>query len=200
MHSHPPKRPKKRWLSPSLLLVVSLLIITTTLAFVFEGTAGVVSGIEGGWHLLLSAVPLMLLGIGFAGMLQVLVPPSVVSKWMGDESGALGIVIGMVAGVSSPGSPHVTFPLARALINSGAGLGPVTGFVSSKDVGTFNRFFVWDIPFLGAPFSFARLIVNLVMAIIVAMLVPIVYRLLPARRRETAASGDAPETSRKEEA
>lgn len=181
LHVQPP-RPKKRP-STSLLLVLSLLLITTVLAFVSDGTQGIVSGLEGGWRLLLTAVPLSLLGIGFAGMLQVLVPPSLVGKWMGDEAGIRGIVIGMLAGMASPGSPHVTFPLARALLDSGAGIGPTTGFVSAKEVATPNRFFVWDIPFLGAPFSFARLIVNLAMAIAAAIAVPIVYRLLPDWRR-----------------
>jgi uncharacterized membrane protein YraQ (UPF0718 family) len=187
----------KRRLSLPLLLILGLLAVSTVLAFLLEGMGGVTSGFEGAGRLIVSAVPLALLGIGFSGMLQALISPGTMSKWMSDEKGLAGIAIAMLAGVASPGGPHITYPLARTFLNGGAGLGPTTGFVSAKEEGSLNRLFVWDLPFLGAPFSFARLIVNLLLAVAAALLVPVVYRRLPRRRHEERVSQRASEPANK---
>lgn len=187
MHS---AKAKNRRLAPSLLLVLALLAITTGLTFVFEGIGGVLSGFNGAGRLIVSALPLALLGIGFAGMLQVLVAPSTVSKWMSEEKGLSGIGIAVLAGIASPGGPHLTYPLARTLLESGAGVGSTTAFVSTKEMGSLNRLFIWDLPFLGVPFTLARLIINLLMALAAALLVPVLYRLLPGRPPQAGAAPD----------
>lgn len=188
---------RKLRLSLPLLLILALLAVTTVLTFLFEGMRGVISGVEGAGKLIMSTVPLALLGIGFSGMLQALVSPRTMSKWMSDERGLTGIAVAMLAGVASPGGPHVTYPLARALRDGGAGLGPTIGFVSAKEEGSLNRFFVWDLPFLGAPFSFARLMVNLLLAVAAALLVPVVYRRLAHRRHEQRVSRRVPKPANK---
>ncbi len=161
----------------------ALLLIVVVLALIFEGTDGLIQGIEGSGSLSLRALPFFLVGIGLAGMVQVLVPPSVVGKWMGDEAGLGGLAIGISAGALMPGGPYVAYPIAASLMASGAGIGPMAGFMSSRNVFAANRLLIWDIPFLGAPLAFARIIATLALPPISVVLVPVVYRMMPRSMR-----------------
>ena len=168
--------------------MLSLLALVVAIVAVREGTDGLVEGLEGTWRLLRRAAPITLLGMTLAGTMQVLAPPGVVGRYMGENSGMLGLLIGMGAGMITPGGPYVMYPIGAALMTSGAGIGPMAGFVSTRNLVTFNRLFVWELPFLGLPFTLTRLAISFWMPIVSVIMVPIVYRLLPARIREQGPS------------
>jgi len=178
----------KRRIDPSLLSLLAILAIVVTIVFVLEGGDGIIEGLRGSWSLTKRALPITLLGMGLAGTLQVLAPPGVVGKYMGDDSGLLGLAIGMAAGLITPGGPYVMYPIGNALMASGAGIGPMAGYVSARNLVTVNRLVVWELPFLGWPFTLTRLIVSFWMPIATVILVPIVYRLLPHAIRDKAPS------------
>ena len=178
----------RRRIDPSLLTMLGLLALVVAIVAVREGTDGLVEGLEGTWRLLRRAAPVTLLGMTLAGTMQVLAPPGVVGRYMGENSGMLGLLIGMGAGMITPGGPYVMYPIGAALMTSGAGIGPMAGFVSTRNLVTFNRLFVWELPFLGLPFTLTRLAISFWMPIVSVIMVPIVYRLLPARIREQGPS------------
>jgi hypothetical protein len=64
----------------------------------------------------------------------------------------------------------------------------MAGYVSARNLVTVNRLVVWELPFLGWPFTLTRLIVSFWMPIATVILVPIVYRLLPHAIRDKAPS------------
>jgi len=164
-----------------------LLTTVTVLALRFEGVPGLGEGVQGAGQLSMQALPFFLIGIALAGMLQVLVPAAVVGRWMGEKSGLRGLAIGITAGGLMPGGPFIAYPIAASLMSSGAGLGPMAGFMASRNVIAANRLFVWDIPFLGAPLAFARLIATLVLPPLSGLLVPPLYRMMPKfMRRDTS--------------
>jgi uncharacterized membrane protein YraQ (UPF0718 family) len=163
-----------------------ILIIVVFVVLLREGTDGVIEGLKGSWTLSRRALPITLLGMGLAGTLQVLAPPGVIGKYMGDDSGLLGLAIGMAAGLITPGGPYVMYPIGNALMASGAGLGPMAGYVSARNLVTLNRLVVWELPFLGWPFTVTRLLVSFWMPVAMIILLPIVYRLLPKAIRDRA--------------
>lgn len=164
--------------------MLGLLAIAIVAVAVQKGSSGVVDGLEGTWHLLRRAAPVTLLGMTLAGTMQVLAPPGVVGRYMGENSGLLGLLIGISAGLITPGGPYVMYPIGAALMTSGAGIGPMAGYVSTRNLVTVNRLFVWELPFLGLPFTITRIAISFWMPIATVIMVPIVYRLLPARIRE----------------
>ena len=172
---------KRRRPNLSQLLLPGLLVGAAVATQRLEGWEGVRDGFEGSVSLLGNALPFLLLGIALAGMIQVLVPPGAVGKWMGDDMGARGLLIGMLVGTLTPGGPFIMFPIAAALLNSGAGVGPMAGFVATRNLVTLNRAVVWEVPFLGAPFVVARILASLYMPIVSVLLVPVVYRLMPGK-------------------
>lgn len=183
------RRDKPWWRQPTLLFALGLLAPFVGFAGGLEGTSGLAEGLGNSVRLLWAAAPQMLVGFTLAGMITALVPPSAIGRWMGDEAGLKGVAIGLAAGALSPGGPYIVFPIAAALMNSGAGLAPMAGFLATRNLTTTNRLLVWDIPFLGAPFALARLVASLWLPLVSVVLVPPLLRLLrgaPQARNGTA--------------
>src|SRR4030095_3982237 len=49
------------------------------------------------------------LGFLLAGLIEVLIPPQVLTRWLGGERMGQGILIGWAAGLALPGGPYVFF-------------------------------------------------------------------------------------------
>jgi hypothetical protein len=62
-------------------------------------------GLRSAWNLLLQIIPLLILAFIAAGMVQVLVPVQLISRWIGAESGWRGILMGTLMGAIAPGGP-----------------------------------------------------------------------------------------------
>jgi uncharacterized membrane protein YraQ (UPF0718 family) len=84
---------------------------------------------------------LILLSAGFllAGLVQVLLPKSVIGDWLGDQSGIKGVLTGCVAGGLMPGSPYAVFPMVGGLYKAGAGLGALVGFITAWSLWSVSR-------------------------------------------------------------
>ena len=164
--------------------MLGMLLAATVAVYLREGWGGVGDGLKGTWDLMARALPVTLLGMTLAGMLQIVAPPGVVGRYMGEDSGLLGLAIGMGAGLIIPGGPYVMYPIGAALMTSGAGIGPMAGFVSARNLVTFNRLLVWELPFLGWHFTVTRILVSWWMPPATVALVPLVYRLMPQSMRD----------------
>ena len=105
----------------------------------------------------------LLLGFCLAGFFDVLVPRELLVKWMGEQSGWKGIVIGWLIGLAMPGGPYVVFPIAASLLNQGVAVGPLITFITAKALLSPTRLFSWEAPFLGWPFAAARAIPSLLL-------------------------------------
>ena len=69
-------------------------------------------GLKSAVNTLLPIIPLLIFAFIVAGMIQVLVPVQMISKWIGAESGFRGILIGTVIGGIAPGGPFISLPIA----------------------------------------------------------------------------------------
>ena len=166
--------------------MVGLLAIVSVVAFIQQGMQGLAVGMIGSIDLMQRAAPALALGFVLAGLLTVLFPPKTVGRWMGDEAGLKGIMIGAAAGALSPGGPYVMYPIAAALIHGGAGIGSIAAFTVSRNMFTANRFLVYELPFLGVPLAVARTIATFWLIFVGTALVPMVFRIMPRSARESA--------------
>ena len=71
-------------------------------------------GLKSAGNLLIQIVPLLIFAFIMAGMIQVLVPAEMVSKWIGAESGFRGILIGSAVGGLMPGGPVTSLPVSSS--------------------------------------------------------------------------------------
>ncbi|HEV8642751.1 MAG TPA: permease [Methylomirabilota bacterium] len=123
------------------------------------------------WFILPRLVPAMLL----AGLLQVLVPQEVVTRYFGRESGLRAILIASLAGVLTPGGPMVSVPFMVALANSGMALPPLVAYMTSWSLFGMQRIIAWEAPLMGWHFVAVRVIPSLAFPVLAGWLVAAFY-------------------------
>ena len=98
-----------------------------------------VEGLTAAWRMTVSLIPLLILALITAGMVQVIIPRELIAKWLGEGSGMRGIMIGAIAGGLTPGGPYVTLPLAAGLFRAGAGIGTMVAFLTGWSLWAVTR-------------------------------------------------------------
>jgi uncharacterized membrane protein YraQ (UPF0718 family) len=113
-------------------------------------------GLRSAGNLLLQIIPLLVLAFIVAGMIQVLVPVQLISRWIGAESGLRGILIGTLMGGIAPGGPYVSMPVAAGLLRVGASTGTMVAFLTSWSLWAVTRL-PMEIGIMGWKFTLIRL-------------------------------------------
>lgn len=162
----------------SILILGVLVVALTVTALVVGGGELAWRGASTGLGLLGAVLPQLVLGFLLAGLVTVLLPRDAIGRVVGEESGLLGLVVATVAGAATPGGPFLQFPLVAALMQGGAGTGPVAAYLTAWALLGWQRVLVWELPLLGPGFVLARILVSLLLPIIVGLLVPLALRLL----------------------
>ena len=80
----------------------------------------------------LLVLPTLIGAFLIAGYIRVLVPEGVVQKWVGEESGFKGILVGYLAGTLTFGGPFISFPIAASLYHAGGSVITVTTYITSS--------------------------------------------------------------------
>ena len=124
-------------LTPTIIMAV-IAVVLTIIAY-YQGSRKHIEGIKSATVMTVQVLPLLLFSFIVAGMMQVLIPHEVISKWIGAESGIRGILIGTVAGGLAPGGPYVSLPIAAGLMRGGAGLGTMVAFMTGWSIWAINR-------------------------------------------------------------
>jgi len=141
-------------LIPTIIMAV-LAIILVTVGYM-KGAQQHIIGMKTGLKMTGEILPLLLFAFVVAGMVQVLIPSELISKWVGTESGFKGILIGTVTGAIAPGGPYVSLPIAAALLKSGAGIGTLVAFLTGWSLWAVSRL-PMEIGILGWKITFIRL-------------------------------------------
>jgi len=113
-------------------------------------------GLKSAGNLLLQITPLLILAFIVAGMVQVLVPHEIISRWVGMESGFRGILIGSAIGGIMPGGPYVSMPIVAGLLRTGASIGTMVALLTAWSLLAFTRLPI-EVGLLGWKFTLIRL-------------------------------------------
>ncbi|TET50292.1 MAG: permease [Anaerolineales bacterium] len=149
--------------------VMAALAVILLLIGHFRGQGQVSVGVEQAIKIAGETLPLLLLSFLVAGMAQTLLPQELLSRWVGTESGLRGILIGTLAGASTPGGPYVSFPVAAVLLRSGASIGTVVAFVTGWAVWAFSRLPL-EVGILGWRFTLVRLASSLLFPFVAGLI------------------------------
>jgi len=103
------KRGSFRMIIPTI--VMGVLVIILLLIGYYKGQGQHISGLRETLNMTLEILPLLVFAFIVAGMIQVLLPQELLSRWVGAESGMRGIFIGTIAVGLSPGGPYVSLPI-----------------------------------------------------------------------------------------
>jgi uncharacterized membrane protein YraQ (UPF0718 family) len=143
---------------------VSKMLIPTVIMGILAVVLLIIGYLRGGEHIIglksavsmtIEILPLLVFAFIVAGMVQILLPRELLSKWVGTESGMRGIFIGTIAGGLSPGGPYVSLPVVAGLLRAGASVGTMVAFLTGWSLWAVSRL-PMDIGILGWRFTLIR--------------------------------------------
>ena len=147
----------RRRVDPTFAILLALVAIALVVAFARDAGAPLRALAVTG-RLLRGVWVELALGFLLAGLIEVLVPPSTMSRWLGAERLGRGIAVGWFAGLLLPGGPYVFFPVAANLLRNGAAPGPLIALLTAKTLVSPIRMLTYEAPLLGWPMTLARFI------------------------------------------
>ena len=153
MPSPPIQRRSLKTFDWSTAFIAVAVLVSAAIVYWRDGQARFLEILYADTWLFLDILPKVLAACLIAAFVAVLMPRDVVVKWVGAESGFLGLIITALAGIIVPGGPITVFPIAAAFIAVGAGIGATVAFVTSWTLLGYGRALVWELPFFGADFG-----------------------------------------------
>jgi uncharacterized membrane protein YraQ (UPF0718 family) len=120
-------------------IIMGVIAIVLLIIAYQKGGGEHILGLKSAGNLLIQIVPLLIFAFIIAGMIQVLLPTEMISKWVGTESGFRGILIGTVVGGFMPGGPYTCLPIAAGLLRVGASVGTMVALLTGWSLWAFTR-------------------------------------------------------------
>lgn len=148
------KRGNAKMLIPTIIMGALACILL--FAGYHKGQGQHIAGTKAALNMIIQILPLLIFAFITAGMVQVLLPRELISKWVGAESGIKGIFIGTIAGALTPGGPYVSLPLAAGFLRAGAGIGTMVAFLTAWSLWAVARL-PMEVGILGWKFTLVRL-------------------------------------------
>lgn len=163
------RRPRKTfdWSTASIAVAV---VVAAVIVYRRDGQARFLEILASDVHLFIDILPKVLAACLIAAFVAVLMPREVVLRWVGAESGFLGILVATLAGTICPGGPITIFPIAAAFVAIGADIGAAIAFITSWTLLGYARILVWELPFFGGEFVIWRSIISIPLPIVAGLL------------------------------
>ena len=163
------RRPRKAfdWSSATVAVVV---VVSAAVVYWRDGQAKFLEILVSDFHLFIDILPKVLAACLIASFVAVLMPRAAVQRWVGAESGVLGILIATLAGVICPGGPITIFPVAAAFVAIGADVGAAIAFITSWTLLGYARILVWELPFFGGEFVIWRVLISIPLPVFAGLL------------------------------
>ncbi len=140
------------------IVMLVIFVIFGIIILISQGFHNVVAGFIKGFTTLKNVWLLLILALGIAGFLQVLIPPNLISQYLGAESGFKGYLIGWIVGALTPGAPYVVLPIAASLLKSGSAIGPIMTMIFSASIGVALTRLPYEIAFVDWKFAILRIL------------------------------------------
>jgi len=141
-------------LVPTIIMAVLALVLLAIGRY--RGQGQDVAGLKVALKLTVEILPLLLCAFIIGGMIQNLVSPESLSKWVGGKSGFKGLMIGTLAGGLCPGGPYVSLPIVAGLLRAGASTGVMVAFLTSWSLWAVARI-PMEVGILGWRFTLIRI-------------------------------------------
>jgi uncharacterized membrane protein YraQ (UPF0718 family) len=145
-------------------LIIDIILWGSVAALAFmawqRGRTVLVSSAREGTMDFINIVPRIALGVIGSGYIAAIIPPQVITGWLGPDSGWSGVLAAVIAGAATPGGPVVGFSIGAVALKSGGGAPQVIAYVVAWALFAFQRLILWEIPFMPARFVWFRAAVS----------------------------------------
>lgn len=147
-----------------LITVVGALLVFSAIRDGAKTTKALRIGAKQFWNVL----PFFVAVFGLIGLLEVLLEPSVIQRWLGAGSGVLAPLYAAVFGGLATGPPAAVFPLGKYLLSQNASVAAVsTLLIAWVAIGTVTL--PAEIRFFGAKFALSRWALAFVLSVLLGL-------------------------------
>lgn len=116
---------------------------------------------------MLSVLPAIMI---LLSLLEIWIPKKIFLKYMGENSGILGIVLSLILAFFAAGPMYAAFPFTSVLLKKGVKFSNIIIFLNAWCVAKLSTL-LFEINALGYKFTITRLIINIPGVIIMGYLV-----------------------------
>ena len=139
-----------------LIPTIIMGVIAVALIFISYQKGVHIQGLKTSGNMLVQLLPLLIFAMIIAGMIQQLMPQELISRWVGEESGFRGLLIGSVLGGLMPGGPMTSLPIAAGMLRLGASVGTMVAFLTGWSLLAISRVPL-EVGLMGWKFALIRL-------------------------------------------
>ncbi len=127
-------------------------------------------GVKKGWMAFKKILPILIPLFLIVGIILTVISPDIIKFSLGENSGIMGVFIGLLVGSIAFMPPFVTYPLGVELLEKGAGYPQVAAFVTTlMAVGIV--YFTAETKFFGTKSTILRNGLGFIASLIVALVV-----------------------------
>ena len=180
-----PDGQRNRWRDPSkqehnegkdvsnnAVIYISVCVVLSAVSF-FLDREKTIAGFKKGWNMFKNVLPPFLNILVLVSLLIYLIPPSVISQYLGAGSGVLGFSIAALVGSITLIPGFISYPIAAGLIQQGASYAVVATFMTTlMMVGVVTL--PLEIKYFGRRVAITRNVLNFIAAVIIGLVVGLV--------------------------
>jgi uncharacterized membrane protein YraQ (UPF0718 family) len=159
-------------MSSNAIIFISLSVVLSGISFALDRKK-TLAGLKKGWKMFRNVLFPFLNILILVSVLLYFVPPDVISKYLGANSGVLGFTIAALVGSVTLIPGFISYPIAAGLIQQGASYSVVATFMTTlMMVGVVTL--PLEIRYFGKRVAITRNILNFIAAIIIGLAVGLI--------------------------
>jgi uncharacterized membrane protein YraQ (UPF0718 family) len=159
-------------LSSNAIIFISLSFVLSAASFLLDRKK-TLAGFKKGWKMFRNVLLPFLSILILVSILLYFIPPEVISKYLGANSGVLGFTIAALVGAVTLIPGFISYPIAAGLIQQGASYTVVATFMTTlMMVGVVTL--PLEIRYFGKTVAITRNVLNFIAAIIIGLLVGLI--------------------------
>lgn len=159
-------------MSSNAIIFMSLCLVLSVVSFLLDGKKTLM-GFKRGWRMFRGVLLPFLSILILVSVLLYFIPPSLIMRYLGANSGVIGFLIAAVVGSVTLIPGFISYPIAAGLIQQGASYAVVATFMTTlMMVGVVTL--PLEIRYFGRTVAVTRNSLNLVAAIIIGLVVGLI--------------------------
>jgi uncharacterized membrane protein YraQ (UPF0718 family) len=163
-------------LSTNAIIFISLSVVLSVVSLAFDRKK-TLAGFKKGWNMFKNVLLPFLSILIVVAVVLFLIPPDIINRYLGENSGVLGFSIAALVGSITLIPGFISYPIAAGLIEQGASYAVVATFMTTlMMVGIITL--PLEIKYLGQRAAIMRNALNFVAAIIIGLVIGLVMGLL----------------------
>jgi uncharacterized membrane protein YraQ (UPF0718 family) len=154
------------------VIFIAIAAVLSLLSFIMDRQK-TLAGFKKGWKMFKNIMIPFLTILVLVSVMLYFIPPSIISRYLGAGSGALGFIVAAVVGSITLIPAFISYPIAAGLIEQGASYAVVATFMT-----TLMMVGVLTLPlesrYFGTRVAVTRNLLNFIAAVIIGLLVGLI--------------------------